>query len=86
MLEFKCVNTPIMDWEKRDGATVGRFTGTVRVESDMRRPEFIDGAAAFNTDEACERIKLRQLIVDLNADMTGVWCLYHDPAQQEKQP
>lgn len=94
MLEFKCVNTPIMDWEKCDGATVGRFSGTVKVTADMRRPDFIDGDAEFDDAEAAARIKVNRLIVDINADKSGVWCLVHDPnplvdrepTQQEKQP
>lgn len=83
MLEFKCENVRILDYEKADGACVGHFTGTVRIEADMRRVSFIDGGAAFDTDEACERISLSQLCVDLNADETVVFCLYHDPSQKE---
>ena len=85
MLEFKCVNTPIMDWEKCDGATVGRFSGTVKVSGDMRRPEYIIGDVEFDNANDYARIELSQLLIDIKADRTGVFCLYHDPAQQEEE-
>lgn len=85
MLEFKCVNTPIMDWEKRDGATIGHFTGTVQVSGDMRRPEYIIGDVEFDNANDYARIELSQLLIDIKADRTGVFCLYHDPAQQEEE-
>lgn len=82
MLTFRCERVPINDLAA-NGGCVGWFTGEIRVEADMRRVDFIDGCGEFLSDEAAQRIELRDLCVDLNAAKTAPYCLYTEAKPEE---